>query len=388
MIKPQEHIREKERQKELESFAILDTLPEDDFDSLTTIAASICGTPISLITLVDKERQWFKSNYGLGNTTETSRELAFCAHAINAPDAVFEVQDARRDIRFSDNPLVTGEPYVIFYAGVPLITENGLPMGTLCVIDDKPKKLSQNQIDSLNALSKQVMNLFALRKNKILLEETLKNLEETNQNLEKFAIIAAHDLKSPLNNISSLANLFVHDYGSKIDNEGRELIEMMKTSSMKLKKLIEGLLSYSRSNTILTESKSSVILPALIDEIGSLFSSGQCEIILKSTLIQIFVNRTILYHILINLISNAIKYNDKKEGKIEIGASETESNYEFYVKDNGPGIASENQEQIFGESGNGIGLATVKQLIEKSGGQIKVESEIGIGTTFIFTLEK
>ncbi len=400
MIRPKDHVREKERLKELDSFAILDTLPEEDFDSLTTIAASICGTPISLISLLDGERQWFKSHHGL-DVDHTPKELAFCAHAINAPENVFEIEDARKDERFHDNPLVTGNPHVIFYAGVPLVTEKGLPLGTLCVIDDKPRKLESHQVKSLNALSKQVMRLFELRKKKLTLEKTLKDLEESNQNLERFATLAAHDLKSPLNNISMLADLFLDDYGKKIDEEGNHMLDMIKTSSVKLKKLIEGLLAYSKSDSYFKENKNAVILSALIDDISDLHhTTADITIELKSELTAIQVNRTILYHVLLNLISNAIKYNDKDKIIVKIEAYETKSHYVFSVNDNGPGIAPQFKNKIFelfsimnpkdrfGQTGSGIGLATVKKLIENSGGFIQVDSEIGNGSTFRFSLEK
>ena len=163
MIAPNNHINEAERLRELESYNILDSLPESDYDDLTKLAAEICGTPIALISLVDKDRQWFKSRYGL-DAPETPRELAFCAHAINDAENTLLVNDARKDERFYDNPLVTGDPNVIFYAGVPLKSEAGLPLGTLCVIDNKPNGLNKGQKESLRILSKQVMNLLVLRK--------------------------------------------------------------------------------------------------------------------------------------------------------------------------------------------------------------------------------
>ena len=220
MIAAKEHNNEKERQKNLESYSILDTLPETDYDNLTAIAAEICGTPISLISLIDNKRQWFKSHHGL-DATETPREYAFCAHAINNAENVLIVQDARKDERFFDNPLVTGDPHVIFYAGVQLISDD-LPLGTLCVVDHKPHLLSQSQIGSLKALSNQVMILLELRKNKKLLEETIINLGEKNQELERFAFIAAHDLKSPLIGISSVVQIFSEAYSTILDDEGKK----------------------------------------------------------------------------------------------------------------------------------------------------------------------
>ncbi len=177
MLKPEEHEKERERLQDLESYSILDTLTESDYDDLTAIAASICGTEISLISFVDNERQWFKSHHGL-DVRETPKEDAFCAHAINDQENVFIVPDARIDDRFHDNPLVTGNPHVTFYAGVPLISDNGLPLGTLCVIDSKPKLISQSQIQSLRALGNQVMNLLNLRKTKLTLAASEKRYRE------------------------------------------------------------------------------------------------------------------------------------------------------------------------------------------------------------------
>ncbi|WP_246474080.1 sensor histidine kinase [Arenibacter arenosicollis] len=384
----------------MDSYSILDTLPESDYDNLTTIAAEICGTPISLISLIDDKRQWFKSHHGL-DATETPKEYAFCGHAINTPNDVFIVQDARMDERFHDNPIVTDDPHVIFYAGVPLVTEAGLPLGTLCVIDHKPNLLSQSQIRSLTALSKQVMNLLELRRNKILLEQAITELEEKNEALERFALVAAHDLKSPLINISSLAQLFQNQYKETLDSEGLEMLEMIIGSSDNLIGLIEGLLHYSKAESILSEGKSNIDLERLRADIEGLFNyDHSLNLVLKSELTHIKVNKTAIHQILINLVTNAIKYNDKERVEIELGVSDLDTHYLFYVEDNGPGIAAKYQEKIFkifekltatdkfGRPGNGIGLATVKKIVEKSGGSIHVESELGSGAKFIFTLEK
>ncbi len=400
MTKPNEHEKERERLKSLESYSILDTLPEADFDNLTAIAAEICGTPVSLISLIDNKRQWFKSHHGV-DATETPKEYAFCAHAINDPDNVFIVQDARNDERFYDNPLVIGEPYVIFYAGVPFMGEEGLPLGTLCVIDHKPKLLNQSQIRSLSALSNQVSNLLKLRKSKLLLEQALLNLEEKNQELERFAFIAAHDLKSPLISIAGMAQLFKDIYGSKVDEEGQEILNLITDSADKLRRLIDGLLNYSRSESWLKEEKSSIDTELLKNEITSLFTyNSNLNLVFKSSVNKVCANKTAVDQILINLITNAVKYNDKECPEIEIGISETNTHYKFYVKDNGPGIELKHQKKIFnifeivapndkfGQRGNGIGLATVKKIVEKSGGSIEVESELDKGAVFIFTLEK
>ncbi|WP_235189708.1 diguanylate cyclase domain-containing protein [Methylotenera sp. L2L1] len=166
MISPKVTIDELTRLQTLTDYQILDSAPEEVFDNLTKLASEICGTPISLITFVDSSRQWFKSSYGLAST-ETSRDVSFCGHAI-LDDALFEVRDAHQDERFKDNPLVTSDPHIRFYAGFPLTANNGSKLGTLCVIDNVPRKLDQSQRTSLKRIAKQVMS--ELEHRKVLLE--------------------------------------------------------------------------------------------------------------------------------------------------------------------------------------------------------------------------
>jgi PAS domain S-box-containing protein len=177
MKKPSIPNNENLRLEELNSYDILNSIEEDEYDFLTQMAAEICGTKISLVSLVTENKQWFKSHHGL-KVRETNREYAFCAHAINQPNDVFVINDARKDERFFDNPLVTGQPHVVFYVGVPLLNNNGFALGTLCAIDDKPHKLTHHQIESLKSLSKQVMNLLELRKKTKELTDANKSLEE------------------------------------------------------------------------------------------------------------------------------------------------------------------------------------------------------------------
>ena len=146
---------------QLRRYEILDTTPEDVFDDFTILAAQICDTPISLISLIDADRQWFKSRFGLAET-QTPRELAFCDHTIRTPE-VMEVPDATLDPRFGDNPLVTGAPDIRFYAGSPLIAPDGSRIGTLCVIDRVPRHLSDAQRAALARLGRQIIVQLELR---------------------------------------------------------------------------------------------------------------------------------------------------------------------------------------------------------------------------------
>ncbi len=400
MIKPRKHPHEAERLMELESFSILDTLTEDDFDNMTTIASEICGTPISLISLIDDKRQWFKSHHGL-DVHYTDKKYAFCAHAINDQDNVMIVSDARLDDRFHDNPLVAGDPFVIFYAGVPLITENGLPLGTLCVIDHQPKLLSKSQLDSLKALAKQVMNLMELRKIRVQKEKAILDLEAMNLELDRFASVAAHDIKSPLNNITSLAKILGTSLNINENAEHRDVIKMIEGSCATLKNLVDGLLQYSKTDIIARKGKDRIDLNHLIKSIEMLFSyDNNLEIRLNSKLKTIDFNSTALEQILINLVANGIKYNDSDRVTITIDIEENPTHYIVSVSDNGRGIEDKDLSRIFnifehgeskdryGQIGSGIGLATVKKVVNSFEGDVSISSTAGNGSTFTCSLKK
>ena len=168
MKKPATPLNEKDRLDTLFKYDVLDTVEENIFDDITALIAAICDVPIALVSLIDEKRQWFKSHYGI-DVKETPREVAFCAHAINGTE-IFVVENSAKDERFHDNPLVTNAPHVNFYAGAPLITPGGFIIGTLCVIDQKPRTLSPNQLNALEVLAKQVITLLELRRNQKLLK--------------------------------------------------------------------------------------------------------------------------------------------------------------------------------------------------------------------------
>lgn len=153
---------EAKRLKVLWQYDVLDTVPEEIFDDLTELAAYICEAPISLISLVDEDRQWFKARIGV-TARETSRDVSFCAHAILS-DGLFIVPDTKKDERFRNNPLVTGPQKIRFYAGAPLITPDGYALGTLCVLDKKPRTLTPQQKQGLRVLSHLAVSQLELRR--------------------------------------------------------------------------------------------------------------------------------------------------------------------------------------------------------------------------------
>jgi GAF domain-containing protein len=197
---PSKPVNEKQRLATLRGYEILDTEPEAAFDDLTFLASYICQTPIALISLIDVDRQWFKSKVGI-SMTETSRDIAFCASTVLQSD-VFIVPDASEDDRFSENPLVVSEPRIRFYAGASLMTE-GHALGALCVIDRVPRTLSPEQLDALRALSRQVQAQFDLRRNLKRLGESLAARDRAEQEKER----TLRELRAAVANIHTLEGL-------------------------------------------------------------------------------------------------------------------------------------------------------------------------------------
>ena len=401
MIIPELPKDEIKRQEALKGYSVLDSMAEEEYDNITFLASRICGTPISLISLIDDKRQWFKSHHGL-DATETPKEFAFCAHAINDKNNIFIIPDSRKDERFHDNPLVINEPYVIFYAGIPLTNKEGFPLGTLCVIDNEPNSLDEFQIKALKALANQIIALFELRKKTFELETKTKEIEARNVVLKKFAGNAAHDIKSPLATIVMVADLFSHQYADQLDDQGMELLEMINKSALKLTNFIDGILEYSLNSGHLSGDKKTVNIRESLNELIQLIDPiGEVKFAFNfQSELTIYTNENALDQILLNLLVNAIKYNDKDPIRISIMVEDLKDYMKFNITDNGPGIKKEDQQRIFqifetasttdksGVTGTGIGLAKVKSMVEGLGGTISLFSEIGEGADFGFTLRK
>lgn len=398
MVLPE--MKEKLRQEALDSYKLVDTLPEKSYDDITQIAAYICDTPISLITMLDYNRNFLKSHYGI-NVTESPREISFCTHAIQCEESIFIIEDARIDVRFKKNPLVIGEPNMIFYAGVSLIDKKGHALGTLCVFDRTPRKLDEKQIKTLKALASQVVSLFELHKQNLENKSLQQNLIKKNQLLKNFAGVVSHDMKMPLANIITTTDLLMAKYKQLLDKKGIDYLNYLKSSSFSLSEYISSILQHYESDNLSIDQREEFHLHHLLEEIEEMVNTDYfTRIDLPDENVIINCNRVALYQIFINLIGNSIKYNDKENPEIKVTCNENENYYIFAISDNGIGISADKKERIFelfhvaterdknGNRGNGIGLSTVKKLVANLGGTIKVDSTVGKGSTFTFTARK
>jgi len=391
---------ENARLNSLRSYGIMDSLPETELDELTTLASEICQTPIALISLLDDHRQWFKSHIGL-NTQQTPKEEAFCSHAIINPAQVLIVEDARKDDRFAVNPLVTGDPNIVFYAGVPLVNEEGFALGTLCVIDREPRALTSKQLSSLRILAKQVLVQFELRRKVRELQRANLVLEETNAFIREFALSAAHDIKNPLSAVLLTSQLLKSRLENSGDEKSMKLVDTSISSAKTLLELVNSMLDYSLKPELLASGQTEFALNKLLDKIISIIATESHITIIKPNGDNpIFCSAIALEQIFLNLLTNAIRYNDKPKIQIEISFHESEHFYHFTVSDNGIGIAPNQLHRIFErhttlnipdrfkQNGTGIGLASVKSLVEKLNGEITVASTLGNGSSFQFKLDK
>lgn len=399
MIKATKPDDEPERLEALKRYKILDTLPEDDFDNITELASSICDTKISLITLLSADRQFFKSRKGF-EIKETSREVAFCAHAIQNPQKMMIVNDTTLDERFKDNPLVKNDPKIAFYAGMPLMTEDGYALGTLCVLDTKPKVLKVEQINALKHLTKLVMNLLELRKKTEDLAVTQKLISTYQAQTEQLVYTIAHDLKSPISSIHGFLSLLKIEEESHFSENSRKYIDFAFQSSEKMTELINEMLTFAKIGSENLD-KDMVNVESIIDDIIKLnlpeINKKNIQISVEN-LTYLKTQKTPFSIVLRNLINNAIKYkSEERPLQIKISMEDRSSEWVIHVKDNGKGVKSEHLHKIFvpffkekrnSDNGVGLGLAVCKKIVLNLGGNIWVNSEMDKGSIFSFSIPK
>jgi two-component system, sensor histidine kinase len=416
MIKASIPEDEMSRLKDLYEYDVLDTAAEKIFDDLTQLASDICETPISLISLIDPKRQWFKSKHGI-DVEETDRDIAFCSHAI-LQENIFEIQNTLLDKRFHDNPLVTSFPNIRFYAGTPLITPRGHTIGTLCVISNKPKKLTQRQQNALTILGKEVIAQLELRLYNKKLTLALKDQQAHNKKLaalkekadtanhskSQFLANMTHELRTPLHGILNLAELGLAE---KSRTEKDDTLKSILSSANILSNIINDILDFSKieAGKLDIENIDFNLHAVINDLIKPLKQQAYSKGIKFNVTIEQKIAANLkgdpirVGQILNNLCSNAIKFTDHGHVSLKVSVQASSSNTQeilFEVVDSGVGISESAQANLFKEfhqadastsrkfGGTGLGLSICSRLSDLMNGRINFTSKEGEGSVFSY----
>ena len=387
---------EEQRIATLKQFEILDTPPEESFDAIVKLTASICETPICLISLVDEARQWFKAKVGL-EADQTPREIAFCPHTIQGTD-ILTVPDALADDRFRDNPLVVNDPNIRFYAGMPLITSEGFAIGTLCVIDRAPREgLIEHQRQSLRLLAREVVLQLELRRTINELNQARNTLHSANVELEAFGAAVAHDLRAPLRHIDGFAAMLAEQLPNDLSTYGA--VDRIRGACAQAQNIIDALLALSRVSKAAARRRAlniSDMMRELCDELSSLEPHRRFQFTIEPNMV-VQADAALARILLTNLLSNAIKFaRTRPVTQIVFSRRATPSGQEYSLRDNGIGFDANTpllparpfvRRHAASEfEGVGLGLTIVQRIVTLHGGALRAESSPDGGAVFYFTL--
>lgn len=397
-----------ERIAELLRYNLLDTPSEPEFDEIVQLAALVCDSEIALISLVDDRRQWFKAKFGL-DAEETPRDFAFCAHAIQGTD-LFEVSDASVDIRFHDNPLVTDEPKIRFYAGQPLQSVDGHCLGTLCVIDRYPRQLTPSQRFCLRVLAKQVERLLELRLRVEDLDQSLQLINEQKQALERingikdkaFSVLS-HDIRSPVASLQGVLDLFDQDVFNM--ETACTLIQNLRPQFQNTQKLLGSVLEWVKEQNrggivqwstfavdeVVQRSLAWVQASANAKEVNLVYTSNP-DLWIKS-------DAKIIEFVLRNLLGNAVKFTSKDDRVMVRATPMDNGKVRLAVQDTGVGISEADMKKILAETGGfstagtarekgtGLGLMLCQSYLLQINSTLEIKSSLQEGSTFSFLVE-
>jgi signal transduction histidine kinase len=391
--------KERERLKALNQYGILNTEHETAYDFITELASKACGMPVSALSFIDGHRQWFKSCNGV-EISETTAFSLLCSQAIDQPDKVLVVKDLSESDWFGENPFVhKGQP-LVFYAAAPIVTPEGYVVGLIAVLDTKPNNISLEHKQQLLLLAAQVVTLLELRKKARLLKQREDDIKMAYTDLENIAHLASHDLRTPLNNIISLAQLINEEFGEKIGTDGGEYVKFITETAYYMSDLVSSIHSYSKASKLAVDHHDRINTLELLMEIKPLLKiPPHIRFEYHLECYEITAPSLALKQVLFHLLLNAVQYCDKEAGIIDFTISENNAAWTFVIEDNGEGIAEEDTEKMYylfkrlrnreknGEN-MGIGLAIVKRLIEKMHGTLTAISTPGKGSTFSFSIPK
>lgn len=381
----------------LADYAVLDTPAEAEFDGLTRLIARICDVPIALISLVDADRQWFKSAVGL-DTCQTSREVSFCGHAI-ATGGAFVVPDTHDDARFAGNPLVVGEPGLRFYAGVVLQSPEGYALGTLCVLDRKPRVLDAHQLDALETLAAQVMATLELRRQLAQRVILSRELDAAVKTRDRLLAVVSHDLRSPLSTVVLTAQHFTRLATTEQQRTGAE---RLRRAALSMRGLVDDLLDYQSLHTgRLCQTCEDVPVAELLHDVRTAFDLHAAEADIAYDVGGdhdglVWCDAQRISQALGNLVGNALKMTPPG-GRVSVICATTPEEVRFEVHDTGPGFDRETHARLFepfwrGQTpsarGAGLGLAITRSIAEGHLGTLTAKSRAGHGAVFTLALPR
>ena len=380
-----------ERVKQLRNLNILDTPEEEIFNDIVQTASFVCEAPISLITLLDKDRQWFKAKYGT-EVSETPIEVAFCRFTIEEDSGQLAVEDLTEDVRFKNNPFVTHEPNLRSYLGISITTPSKVKIGTVCVFDHKKRKFTDKQIASLNALANYTSKLIEDKIRIRTIEERNQTLLSLNKNLESFAYMVAHDVKAPLRIINSYSKLILSKQPANLGSDIEEYLCFIHQSTQNLGNLVDNMLEYARQIQIKRDDFELFSLRDLVDETIYALDPDQDELQydIQVNDMQVFTSKNVLRQVIQNIVSNSLKYKDKGKEvqRLSISAIEQDKYYQIQFEDNGIGMSEQRLKEVFNlfekdqrhKLSTGVGFSVIQELLKKIGGEIKVDSQLSVGT--------
>lgn len=376
---------------------ILDTPPEAAFDRITALTADLFDAPIVAVSLIDSDRQWFKSAIGL-DVRETPRDQAFCDYTIRAAE-VMVVPDAEKDERFRDNPLVRGDPLIRFYAGAPLKMASGVNLGALCIIDRKPRPpLTDGEKRRLSVLAQIVVNEMEFRLTAEHLQLARLEAEAANRAKTEFLANMSHEVRTPLTAIIGFAGIL--GASKTLGDPERRFVDRISSASQNLLTIVNDVLDLAKLESgeldLHVEPVDPVqVIAEAMDLVGAQAEAKGLTLALRATeaVPRVAADAPRLRQVMLNLLSNAVKFTEK--GGVTVTLSTLEGDgVEIAVADTGIGIPQDRLSQIFERfvqadssisrtfGGTGLGLAISQRLARNMGGAITVTSTPGEGSVF------
>ncbi len=420
----------------LERTDLLDTPPERAFDRLTELVRKLLGVPVALVSLVDAERQFFKSAQGLpepwASLRETPLSHSFCQHVVSGAQPL-AIKDARATPLVRDN-LAVRDLGVVAYLGVPLVEASGHTIGALCAIDARPRTWTADEVEVLRELAALVISEIALRAhlgerqeaeaalrrqdaelrrlNESLedsvrlrtnaLVQALESMRKLNEELQNFAYVASHDLQEPLRKITLFASVVRQDYGGQIGDEGEQYLSRIQDSALRMQMLLRDLLAYARVTThgqVFTRTRLDGLVKKVVSSFAYAIEASGARVMVRP-LPTVTGDPQQLHQLFQNLLSNALRFaRDGVPPEITIHARRESGSDRstIIVEDNGRGFDERYRARVLqpferlepsDDGGTGMGLAICRRIVERHDGDFAIESTPGAGSRFSITLPR